>query len=371
MKISATIRRYVFFVLLAGIFVWLLCIIFHPFEQPEPRYQGKNLTDWAEEIDQGAFFARTTDPSHQEQSELAISAIRHIGTNALPVVLKLCRAKDSWFKKHLEGWAERYNFSDWPKQRRFPIYIKSADEKNFEGDNIIWALGSVAKPAIPELIRLLQSRDREIAESAMTALPGIGTNAIPPLLQLLNSGNQEVRLRAAFDLADFFRPKTPATPGGPLVVAGSDSFRSEASAVVPVLLQCLENRKLDQVTLIRAIYSLGLIQEDAPIVVPVIIRHIQSETNNFLMLSDYIATLGNFGTNAKSAVPLLVRILKSKPERPGLITPPKASALVALERIDPATAEPFFEEWKASLTNAPSPNKAATKNESERSGRDN
>lgn len=187
MKISATIRRYVFFVLLAGIFVWLLCIIFHPFEQPEPRYQGKNLTDWAEEIDQGAFFARTTDPSHQEQSELAISAIRHIGTNALPVVLKLCRAKDSWFKKHLEGWAERYNFSDWPKQRRFPIYIKSADEKNFEGDNIIWALGSVAKPAIPELIRLLQSRDREIAESAMTALPGIGTNAIPPLLHFLTA----------------------------------------------------------------------------------------------------------------------------------------------------------------------------------------
>jgi len=72
--------------ILAGISVWLVCIVFRPSKplNEEPQYQGKKLTDWAKEIDQADFFRQPAFQLHQEKSEQAIAAIRQIGTNALP-----------------------------------------------------------------------------------------------------------------------------------------------------------------------------------------------------------------------------------------------------------------------------------------------
>jgi hypothetical protein len=77
MKISATTRKYFSFVLLVGIVVWLLGVLLHPFEPryQEPQYQGKKLTDWAKEIDQGDFFRAPAFQSHQKQNEPAIAAM--------------------------------------------------------------------------------------------------------------------------------------------------------------------------------------------------------------------------------------------------------------------------------------------------------
>jgi HEAT repeat protein len=349
MKTSATTRRYVLFVLLAGIFVWLLCIVFNPFEPPEPQYQGKKLSDWAGAVDQGIFFGHLMFPTNREQSELAITAIRHIGTNALPVALKLCGAKDSWPKRKLEEWIDQHNYDvendnlGLPKDQwrsEIPVNFTSAGEKHYKGANIIWALGPMAKPIIPDLIRLLENQD-QLYDDTMRALLSAGTNAIPPLVKLLDNANPEVRLRAAFVLADFFRPMIPLTPGSPLIVVGSEHFRPEARAAVPLLLQCLENQKLDQVTRIRAIYSLGLIHEDASVVVPAMIRHMQTQTNNWILSSDYIRVLGNFGTNAKPAVPMLIQILESEPEGPNKdYSPLKIDAMAALSKIGPEAAKP-------------------------------
>jgi hypothetical protein len=291
MKISATIRKYIFFVLFAAIFVWLICIVFHPFESryQEPQYQGKKLTDWAKEIDQSDFFRLPAYQLHPKQDEQAIAAIRQIGTNALPVALELCQAKDPWFKIKWEEWTHHYNFP--------------ALDKRYEGANIIWALGPVTKPIVPDLVRLLQSPDRNIVEDLMLALPGAGTNAIPPLIELLNSADKNVRLRAAIALGDFFRPKIPPNEsGGSLIVAGSEDFRSQAGAAVPVLLEYLERRDIDYVTHIRIIRALGLIKEDVAVVVPILIRHIQNDAD--WMRGNYFWALGNFGTNAAQAYAL-------------------------------------------------------------------
>jgi HEAT repeats len=355
-KISVKTRKFVFFVLLAGILVWLLCVVFHPFWRrlPEPQYEGKRLTEWALEIDQGDFFRMPAYQQHRQQDERAIAAIRHIGTNALPVVLELCRAKDSWFKRRLEEWSYRYNnyiYDNYPSEGRFTFHITWADDKHFAAINIVWALGSMTKPIIPDLIQLLQSRDPEIAENMMYALPGAGTNAIPPLIKLLNSPDKNVRLRAAIVLGDFFNPQMPANESGSaLIVAGSEAFRSQARAAVPVLLHCIDSRDRNLTMRIRAIRALGLIREDASTVVPILVHHLQSETNDFLLPSDYISALGNFGTNAKPAVPILVHILESKPDGTHYL-PPKAFVLVALWKIDPEADRPFVEKWKASQTN--------------------
>lgn len=294
MKLSAATRKYAFFAFLAGIFVALLCVIFHPFElrQQELEYQGKKLADWAREIDRSDFFRLPAYQQRPKQNAEAIAAIRHIGTNALPVVLDLLTAKDSWFKMKLEEWAQWYNYHDWPNQRRHPIYIKSAGEKQFAGVNIIWALGDKAKPIVPDLIQLLQSKDGEVAEDAMLALPGVGTNAILPLIELLNDPNEDIQTRAATSLGYFGR---------------------QTNSVV-----C------------------------APMIVPVFVRRVEVKTNNI-----YFWALGNFGTNATSAIPILLNILKSKSSW----APPKPAALGALNRINPQMAVPFIKQWQNDLTN--------------------
>jgi hypothetical protein len=326
MKVSTTTRKSVLFLALAGILAWVLCLVFHPVE---PQYQGKKLTDWAKEIDQIDFFRPPDFQKHEPQSEQAIAAIRQIGTNALPVALKLCSAKDSWLKAQLETWVDRYNRGVCPNEPHFQIRISSAFEKHFEGVNIILALGPAAKSAIPDLLRLLQSRNRGIAEDVMLALPSAGTNAIPPLTELLNSANEDVRIRAA-------------------IVLGY--FKSQGRAAIPMLLQCLENPRLNLVLRIRAIHALGEIKEGASEVVPVVVRHIQTE-NNSLLLPNYLSVLRDFGTNAKAAVPVLVDILESRPEAHYFML--KRAAFAALREVDPQASKPFVAEWRASLSNAP------------------
>jgi|SRR5665213_786954 len=274
MKISVVIWRLVFLIVFIEILGLLFYSFWHPSRLVEPEYQGKKLTDWAMEIDQADFFRPPAFQQHKEQSEQAIAAIRHIGINALPMTLTLLAAKDSWVRIKYESWTRKYNFP--------------AQDKHFAGVNIIWALGPMAKPAIPSLIHLLQSPDREVAENMMYALPGVGTNIVSPLITLLNDTNKDVRLRAA-------------------VILGRH-FGSQARAAVPVLLQFLDDPKLNLTQRIQVIFALGHIQPDAPIIAPVIIRHIQileSQTNRpfpGLILRNYFTALKNLGTNAPESI---------------------------------------------------------------------
>ncbi len=351
MKISATILKCFFFILLAGIVVWLLCVIFHPFESQEPEYQGKKLTDWAKEV-YPLYPLQSKDrrpPALRAQNDRAVAAIQHIGAKAaLPWALKLCRARDSWLKKkveeEIEGWIAQYNDqveeyngmhprNKWRSEIQVP-FTPAAGKQN-EGGNIIWALGPKAAPAIPALIQLLQSQDEALPWSATYALPGIGTNAIPPLMALLNSTNRDIRLRA---------------------MSALELFGPEAQMAVPALLQCLGSP--DPATRIRAVGSLGSIKADAPLVVPAIVRCIESDTNNMSQFLCFWA-LWRFGTNAKSAAPVLVNILKSDPQFPSPASPGgylEGSVVGALAKIDPEAAKPFLEKWKASQTNGPSAN---------------
>jgi hypothetical protein len=348
MKISATTRKSVFFVLLAGIFVWLFCAIFHPVE---PRYQGRRLTEWAKEVcPLPPYYPKDwRSPELRAQNDRAVAAIQHIGAKAaLPWALKLCRAKDSWLKRKPEEWiedwvaqhndqVEEYNETHSRDQWRSEIHVAftTAADKQNGGGNIIWALGPKAAPVIPALIQLLQSQDGALAWSATYALLGIGTNAIPPVTALLASADKDIRTTAATTLGQF----------GP-----------QARMAVPALVQCLENP--DPATRFCAAGSLGQIKADAPLVVPAIVRCIESDTNNMSRLACFRA-LWHFGTNAKPAAPVLVHILESDPQFPSPNSPggySQASVVGALEKIDPEVAKPFFEKWKASLTNASSIN---------------
>ncbi len=344
MKAFATTQKCFFIALLVGVFVWLLFATFHPFE---PRYQGKRLTQWAKEVCPLEPFLPNDwrSPELRAQNDRAVAAIQHIGAKAaLPWALKLCRARDSWLKRKLEDgiqdWVNGHNdqvaeynemHSGNEQRSEIQVHLTMAADKQEEGGNIIWALGPKAVPAIPALIQLLQSQDETFVSIASYALRGIGTNAVPPLAVLVADTNSLVRCRT---------------------IRALGLFGSQARTAVPALVQYLESP--DPTTRYCAADSLGTIKADAPLVVPALVQCLKSGTNDVNQVS-YILALGRFGTNAKPAVPLLVNILKSDPRFPGpeppVVAYRQAVVLGTLRKIDPEIAEPFFEKWKASLTN--------------------
>src|SRR5260370_42102477 len=104
-------------VALAGGLVWMLSRL------AEPAYQGKPLSAWLEQYSEwyvewppgsgslhalsawqkqhrGSYPTLVTDPNSPARLE-AENAIRHIGTNGLPLLLRLISARDSPLKKQL------------------------------------------------------------------------------------------------------------------------------------------------------------------------------------------------------------------------------------------------------------------------------
>src|SRR5260370_12669481 len=73
----------------------------------EPVYQGKSLSYWCDHCAANSFLS-----SDQELQEQAGIAIRAIGTNAIPTLLRMLKARDSKFKLGLIQLTRKQHFFD-------------------------------------------------------------------------------------------------------------------------------------------------------------------------------------------------------------------------------------------------------------------
>ena len=121
----------------------------------EPSYQGHTLTEWADQINpEIPYFVGAEPPAYK--------AIRHMGTNAIPTILK-------WLST---GSLER---------ARKVYFILSED----------------LSPAVPELTRLaLHLKEYERFDHCVEALGCIGPAAVPGFNTLLMEGRPEVQISA-------------------------------------------------------------------------------------------------------------------------------------------------------------------------------
>ena len=83
-----------------------------------------------------------------------------------------------------------------------PSYCFSPFQININAAGGFIALGEQAKPALPELWRLMDSTTEEIALTAMIAACGTGSNAVPFLIKGLTNEFDGVRNEAANILTD-------------------------------------------------------------------------------------------------------------------------------------------------------------------------
>jgi HEAT repeat protein len=154
---------------------------------PEPVYGGERLSGWLADLD-----------LNSAQSPLrATQAVRALGTNAIPALLRMLRAEDPLWKKGLIAFNARQGFVH--------LQISQAALLRYRAVDGFRVLGASAKDAVPALIGVMNSpADVEVRSSVAAALGAIGpaaAAAVPALLEAARTPNPQLRENAILALA--------------------------------------------------------------------------------------------------------------------------------------------------------------------------
>jgi hypothetical protein len=232
----------------------------------EPVYQGKRLSVWLTQYGTNHWSARGGEAEKQ-----AANAIRHIGTNAIPIYLEMMTTRESPLKLKLmalvpRGWLARF-------------HLRSVYNDRLLGDYGLIALGVDARSSVPALIALL------------------------------NDTNPDVRYAAVFALRSL----------GP--VAGES---------LPSLIKCLKDPEFTVQS--DAILALGEIHQEPERVIPILVEFLAQPQNpqySVAIHGNAMWSLRQFGAQAKPAVPMLLGYLNDPEESI------RSTATNTLRQIDP------------------------------------
>jgi hypothetical protein len=191
---------------LGGLVCWA------PWELREPVYQGKPLSSWLK--------ASELAPFQRDALENANEAVRQAGTNALPTLLWMLRARDSALKVRLMDLARMVSIECTPAedfnratvdgffvlgakaQSAVPALIEIVNQ-NISAESRVCAIralrvmGPPAKEAVPSLLRWATNGDSQVRSSAISALGGIHTEeAVHSLFRWVTNADADVRLVA-------------------------------------------------------------------------------------------------------------------------------------------------------------------------------
>jgi len=173
----------------------------------EPSYKGRLLSQWVGDMP-------LNEPMTGHQPYL--DAVRAIGTNAIPTLLKWISYERPLSQQSEDGPATSvliYPVRDRPPN---PAELAVRSPHAFE------VLGAIARPALPELTRLARtSSDPERAGRCAISLSYIGREAIPSLLSLVTNSPPWTRWYA-IEMLEHFASDPMAAPLVPLVISCLD-----------------------------------------------------------------------------------------------------------------------------------------------------
>lgn len=217
----------------------------------EPAYKGKRLSVWLHDyeslIDDGPL--NVTASVGGEANE----AVRHMGTNAIPTLLRLLYSTDSDLRRGLNNLAARQHFNN--------IHFSTQYERNQKALYGFAALGLEASNAVPTLVQGLRSDDEETRENSALALSLIHAKpelAVAALIQCLEDPQGPVR-SAALDALFAYKPP--------------------ADLMVPVLIRCLQ--EADNPIELRAVALLRDYGPAAKPALPVLIHLFETEYDKY------------------------------------------------------------------------------------------
>ncbi len=248
----------------------------------ETSYEGRTLSEW--------LIVYTDNRPLRDQ---AANAVHHIGTNALPLLVKWMSYKMPKWRKTVAG-AVALNATS-PARRRFLRSVAGLDALRAEvavaGFEI---LGPEAAPAVPALTNLLGDwdwRSRANFERATIALKYMGNAGLTPLVCFVTNRNAPTEYR----WAAASRIEAPIT-----------GWDTHANWAVPVLIGCLDDRAVAP----QIVRILGDLRLEPALAVPALARCLE---HDYTLISIKAAeSLGRFGMSASVAVPDLVKALGSR-----------------------------------------------------------
>jgi HEAT repeat protein len=277
----------------------------------EPRYQGKRLSDWFDLLYQ-------SEPRLKQVQH----AIREIGTNAVPLLLKKVRDND----KLRDSLLIRLHRAAW---LRLPLVLQRVFPKPKAWDSSVqprtrWALGLIGVAAVPSLLSALDDPNVEVRFVAIEAIGLLDADpnvTVPALAKVLRDSNPEVRLRTVQVLGEIGRKSKQAIPV--LVSALADSNAGEkAGMVAPVREAAADglgrigpqaHSAVPQLTRLL-IHTNGYTREQAAIAlwmidrstnsIPLLASELQQASDAEIFVR-MLTTLGEMGSVAQSAVPAI------------------------------------------------------------------
>ncbi|MCL5099004.1 MAG: HEAT repeat domain-containing protein [Candidatus Omnitrophica bacterium] len=230
----------------------------------EPVYQGKQLSDWLQDLCHG---------QSAQLRDQAKNAIRQIGTNAIPTLLDMVRARDSRLKLKFMQWTSRQSMVRFRFQPAMVLHTEAVTAFS--------VLGPAAIPAIEPLAEILGHS--ETAFTAANALAQLGSNSVPILVQALTNDDWRVRYAAA----TAFTSEVP-----------------DEQTVVPALVASLKDGNPN--VRIMAARSLANIGQDPDRVVPALMANLDDPIPD--VRASTARALGRFGSLGAPAVPILSKM---------------------------------------------------------------
>jgi len=307
--------------LLLGFGVAMAVVLLCTLSNREPEYQGKRLSAWFKQYYRSGQHSRQWKDQHDE----AAQALRAMGTNAVPFLLKrfYSYSPDAPLKTNVLTFLSRL-----PEPFRFPPFVPAWVICN-EAAN---AIGEI-KPAEEFLLPLVTNRlhstnqlERNATISLLCATQsGVG-EVMPFLRDMLSSTNGTNQLTGVIRLRQLGRAARPALPDLVELVNGEKSdqravhaacrvlaeFDAEAADAVPAIKARLgrEKQATSRINFAKTLCRIDAQQTDA---LEVLIQYAQDQTNSQRGFA--ITSLGNVGLNAKAAIPVLLEAAREEDER--------------------------------------------------------
>jgi hypothetical protein len=277
-------------------------VLFTPPES-DPVYQNKKLSEHLETFRGGLLSGGgiqngqlTLEPTAEffGTDDQAMRAIDAMGTNALPLLVKLLRSKDSrislWIRsfaydhKAVGKWIKLPRSMAWPRR----IGAIAAFDR----------LGPKASGAIPKIIPLLSHPDH--AQAALFAITAIRPEREDELLSLTNIFRQHRRADDTPDSQLQYLLQADA-----ILTLGK--YGSKSHAALPFILERFTSRNHRvRAACAVAIARIGVSPE---IAVPLIISNLSDpafKDGSILMMN--IWALEQYGPKARAALPILARL---------------------------------------------------------------